>query len=63
MGEYELQIRREYRLVPGPVFRRRRAQLLRTLLDAGSLFNTVWFKDRSEAVARQNLASALEDLQ
>lgn len=61
-AEYEEQIRREYRLVPRPLFRRRRAQLLKEFLQADSLFNTDWFRGEFEAAARRNLEHALAQL-
>ena len=61
-SEYEQQIRREYRLVPGPLFRRRRAQLLEEFLQSESLYHTPWFRDEFEAAARRNLERALAEL-
>ncbi len=60
--EYEQQIRREYRLVPAPLFRRRRAQLLEGFLEAEFLFHTSWFREEFEAKARRNLGRALANL-
>lgn len=60
--EYEAQIRQEYRWVPGPLFRRRRSELLRGLLDRPSIYNTAWFLERLEAPARSNLERALRRL-
>lgn len=57
--EYEEQVRKEYRLVPGPLFRRRRAQLLEELLRPRFLFHTEWFREQFEAAARRNLEHAL----
>ena len=61
--EYEAQIREEYRWVPGPVFRRRRAEILRGFLERDRIFNTRWFEERLEATARSNLARALRVLE
>lgn len=60
--EYEAQIRQEYRWVPGPLFRRRRAELLRTFLDRESIYTSEWFRARLEAPARSNLERGLRRL-
>lgn len=62
-AEYEAQIRKEYRLVPGPLFRRRRARLLRALLEAEPLYRSPWFRERFEDAARRNLEDALAGLE
>ncbi len=59
---YERQIRREYRWVPGSLYRRRRADLLRRFLERGRIYRTEWFHGRFEAAARRNLESALREL-
>lgn len=61
-AEYERQIRREYRWVPGPLYRRRRAEILRFFLERESVYRTKWFRDRFETAARRNLEGALERL-
>lgn len=61
-AEYEEQIRREYRLVPAPLFRRKRAQLLGEFLQTESVFHTPWFRNEFEAIARSNLEGALAAL-
>lgn len=61
-AEYEEQIRSEYRGVPGPLFRRRRAQLLEELLRTKSIFHTAWFREQFEAAARRNLEGAVAQL-
>lgn len=60
--EYEEQIRQEYRWVPGPLFRRRRAELLRGFLARDSIYNSDWFRERLEAAATSNLELALRRL-
>ena len=60
--EYEDQIRQEYRWVPRPLFRRRRAELLRAFLARASIYNSDWFRKRLEARARSNLERALRRL-
>jgi len=60
--EYERQVRQEYRWVPGPLFRRKRRELLRGFLDRPRLYTTDWFHARYEARARANLRRALAGL-
>ncbi|HSM35129.1 MAG TPA: hypothetical protein VK837_01920 [Longimicrobiales bacterium] len=61
-GEYERQIRREYRWVPGTLYRRRRAELLRSFLARDPIYRTPWFRERFEGAARRNLEGALRRL-
>ncbi len=61
-AEYERQIRREYRWVPGPLYRRRRAAVLRSFLDREAVYRTEWFRERFEAAARHNLESTVRHL-
>jgi predicted metal-dependent HD superfamily phosphohydrolase len=61
-AEYERQIRQEYRWVPGKLFRRRRAELLRSFLARDALYGTAWFRERFETAARRNLEGALRRL-
>lgn len=60
--EYEKQIRREYRWVPGPLFRARRVEILAAFLAREPLYRTAWFRERFEAAARRNLQGALRAL-
>lgn len=59
---FETNIRREYNWVPGPVFRRRRAEVLESFLARPSIYATDRFRDRYEATARSNLAAAVAAL-
>ena len=56
---YEKAIRREYRLVPGPLYRRGRRKVLRHFLDRPVIYATESFRRRLEAPARANLERAL----
>jgi len=60
--EYEAQIRKEYWWVPASLFRRRRVELLDSFLSRDRIFNTDWFRDRWEEVARANLERAVASL-
>jgi predicted metal-dependent HD superfamily phosphohydrolase len=57
--EYELQVRREYRWVPLPLYRRTRRQILESLLARAPIYATAQFAERYEAQARDNLARSL----
>lgn len=61
-AEYEDQIRAEYRWVPGLIFRRRRALILRGFLERPALYHTALLHRELEARARSNLAAALSKL-
>jgi predicted metal-dependent HD superfamily phosphohydrolase len=54
-AEYESQIRREYEWVPLPIFRQRRAAILRGFLERPRIYTTEPFFARYEAAARGNL--------
>jgi len=61
-AEYERQIRDEYGFVPEPVFREKRAEVLRSFLARPALFSTAALAARLEATARVNLAGAIAGL-
>jgi predicted metal-dependent HD superfamily phosphohydrolase len=53
--EYERQVREEYAWVPAPLYRRRRRQILESLLARPTIYSTGRFIERYEAQARRNL--------
>jgi predicted metal-dependent HD superfamily phosphohydrolase len=59
---FEEQIRREYRWVPAPLYRRERGKILAQFLARPRIYSTGWFHDRYEDTARKNLAHALQQL-
>jgi predicted metal-dependent HD superfamily phosphohydrolase len=59
---YDQAIRLEYAWVPGPVYRRERASVLRGLLAREPLYATPHFRERYERPARANLRRALARL-
>ena len=59
---YESAVRREYRLVPGPVYRRKRAAVLRGFLDRGFVYRDAHFRERLEDRAVRNLGRAIGNL-
>lgn len=60
---YETQVREEYRWVPGPLFRRGRAEVLSGFLERPQLYHTAWMRERREETARANLSRSLEALE
>ena len=60
--EYEVQVRQEYAWVPGPVFRRKRREILQGFLARPSLYATGWFQQRFDAMARSNLQRSVARL-
>jgi predicted metal-dependent HD superfamily phosphohydrolase len=61
--EYTAGVRREYQHVSDHDFRRGRAQILGNLLDAPSLFNTRFAKERWEDAARANVSREIRRLE
>lgn len=57
--EFERQVRREYRWVPGYLFRRKRREILSSFLQRDRIFYTVEFRHRLESRARENLRNAI----
>jgi predicted metal-dependent HD superfamily phosphohydrolase len=60
--EFERAIRKEYKWVPWPVYRSKRAEILSSFLDRATIYATEHFRDCFEACARQNLGRALQAL-
>ena len=60
--EYEERIAREYRVVPRPIFRRKRAALLEAFLRQPAIYHSDSFRKRFEIPARENLAEAVSRL-
>lgn len=60
--EYERQVRAEYAWVPAPIYRARRADILRGFLGRPQLFVTASLRAKLEAPARANLARSIARL-
>ncbi len=58
---YEAAVRREYRWVPGFIFRKKRREILRSFLERDAIFLTEPFFDRYETQARANLQRVCSD--
>jgi predicted metal-dependent HD superfamily phosphohydrolase len=57
---YARAIRREYRWVPGPVYRSARRAVLARFLERPRIYRTDRFRERLERQARANLAAELD---
>lgn len=60
---FEANIRREYKWAPGPLYRRKRRDVLESFLTRPSIYGTDYFRDRCESAARANLRAAIRALQ
>ena len=58
---YERQIREEYSWVPEPIFREKRAAILRGFLERPYIYGTEAFRAKYEAAARRNLSRPRRD--
>jgi predicted metal-dependent HD superfamily phosphohydrolase len=61
-ARFETDVRQEYRWVPGPLFRSKRAEILESFLARPTIYSTTAFRDRYEAPARRNLRAAIAAL-
>ena len=59
---FETNVRKEYRWVPGFLFRKKRAEILQSFLDRSHIYQTEPFRSRYENQARVNLARAVAAL-
>ena len=59
---FERQIRQEYAMVPGPIYRTRRSDVLRKFLSRPAIYQTAWFRRHYEDRARANLERLLTRL-
>lgn len=61
--EYETQVRQEYSWVPGFVYRKKRASVLRSFLERPRIYGTPRLHEALEARARANLLESLRRLE
>ena len=61
--EFEQSIRKEYRLIPWPVYKRKRTEILNGFLERKNVYSHEYFIDTLESGARANLGNAIERLQ
>lgn len=60
--EFERNVRKEYKIVPSIIYRKKRKELLKTFLRKASIYNLDYFKDRYEKAARENITRSIENL-
>jgi len=60
--EFEKNIRKEYRLVPAAIYRKKRKLLLSTFLERQFIYNTVHYQEQYETQARKNIKRAINKL-
>ncbi len=61
-ARFEADVREEYRWVPGPLFRRKRAEILESFLARPTIYSTIPFRTKYETPARRNLIAAIAAL-
>lgn len=61
-AKFETDVREEYRWVPGPLFRSKRAEILESFLARPTIYSTAPFRTKYEAPARRNLTAAIAAL-
>ncbi|VAW44509.1 COG4339 metal-dependent phosphohydrolase, HD superfamily [hydrothermal vent metagenome] len=57
--QFEVNVRKEYWLVPSFIYRKKRKQLLQGFLDQNSIYNLGYFINKYEQSARDNIARAI----
>lgn len=57
--EFERDVRKEYRWVPGVIYRSKRAEILQSFLDRPRIYHTDLISSRFERNARANLTNAI----
>lgn len=60
--EYTQAVRKEYSIFPTFLYKRGRKKVLKQLLERDQLFNTPFYKDRFELLAKENLQRELDML-
>jgi len=60
--QFEKDVRYEYRIVPNLVFRKKRAEILKSFPDREFIYYTERFRESSEQNARVNLEMAVNQL-
>lgn len=60
--QFERNVRKEYRLVPWFIYRKKRKELLQSFLSSASIYNLDPFKEKYESAARYNIGRAIDML-
>ena len=57
--EFERNVRKEYKIVPGLIFRKKRKELLKSFLENGNIYNLDYFRKKYQSAARKNISRAI----
>ncbi len=60
--QFEQAVRKEYRLIPSVIYRKKRKEVLQGFLARDKIYHYDYFYDRFEERARENLTSAINQL-
>lgn len=60
--EFERNVRKEYKMVPTFIYRKKRKELLKSFLNNASIYSLDYFKEKYESVARHNINRAIKML-
>ena len=60
--EYERNVRREYKMVPSFIYRKKRKELLKSFLNNTNIYSLDYFQRKYEKSARSNIKRAIEIL-
>lgn len=60
--QFENNIRKEYRLIPAIIYRRKRKEILKGFLNKKVIYNTDYFRAKYEQTARKNIEWAIKNL-
>jgi len=62
-NRFEQNVRKEYRLIPGFIYNKKRKEILQSFLDRDSIYQHEYFQDKYESRARENLRKAINFLE
>ena len=60
--KFEKNVRKEYRLIPGFIYRKKRKEILQSFLDRKNIYHHEFFANKYENQARTNLQKAIDNL-
>jgi len=60
--KFEQNVRKEYRLIPGFIYKKKRKEILQSFLDRKRIYHHSYFVDKYEVQARSNLQIAIDNL-
>lgn len=60
--QFEQQVRKEYRIVPSFIYKKKRKAVLQSFLSREKIYSHAYFYDRYEEKARQNISRAIQAL-